>query len=484
MQENSSLLTPENRGGAVGQKGFNFQDAYIASRVPEWLSDPEFSALLKEGSGDVEVRFDGSEYRRDLYQVKDHLVKSSEFREVIDKFYQKQVSASATWRYFVFACRGFLNKGESLRSAIETFRGSAPMYRGKDPPLVDTQRNIDEKLKELGLENVPSDFLIQKVKFDTDLGDMRTDQRLGDQFVGTVERCLPQYAGNLGLRNVYGVLKNKINEAIRITIGRIEIDDLFREAVTNFPERARQDGVTFRLYHWEDAPFDLSKSWDILLDWSQDFERNTRRVPDTELWTSKLIPQLQDAQRKIRANSDLRLIQFFPSACLSAGFALGWAFSEVKGYAIRIPQRNDIWQTNCSPSASEKINATILEGDSSSRDLVVHLSMVADVSFKVDKFLERQQKKFRARLSLTPDSGLASNITGPTALGYAYQIKHAIRNAVDKFGCQKIHLFYAGPLGLAAFIGWQFNAMHAPIQCYEEQSAEEGYKASCLLASN
>lgn len=484
MQENSSLLTPENRGGAVGQKGFNFQDAYIASRVPEWLSDPEFSALLKEGSGDVEIKFDGSEYRRDLYQVKDHLVKDSEFREVIDKFYQKQVSASATWRYFVFACRGFLNKGESLRSAIETFRGAAPMYGKKDPPLINTKREIDEKLKKLGLENVPSDFLIQKVKFDTDLGDMRTDQRLGDQFVGTVERCLPQYAGNLGLRNVYGVLKNKINEAIRITIGRIEIDGLFREAVAKFPERARQDGVTLRLYHWEDTPFDLSNSWDILLDWSEYFDINTRRVPGAEIWSSKLIPELEDAQKRIRANSDLRLIKFFPSACLSAGIAVGWSFSEVKGYTIRVPQRNDIWQTNCSPSASEKLNSTILEGDSLSRELVVQLSIVADVSFKVDKFLEKHQQNFRARLTLAADSGLASNITGPTALEYAYKIKHAIRNAVDKFACQKIHLFYAGPLALAVFIGWQFNAMHAPVQCYEAQSLEEGYRPSCLLESN
>lgn len=74
---------------------------------------------------------------------------------------------------------------------------------------------------------------------------------------------------------------------------------------------------------------------------------------------------------------------------------------------------------------------------------------------------------------------IGTRLDAPAAMAYAYDAKRIIRETVDKYGCSTIHLFYAGPLGLAILLGRLFNAMHASIQCYEEQQV--GYTPTCLL---
>jgi len=242
-----------------------------------------------------------------------------------------------------------------------------------------------------------------------------------------------------------------------------------------------REGVTIRLFHWEDPSFDLSQKWDVLLDWSEHFDRSSRKVPGPTIWRDRMIPALEEAQRRVRGSTNSRYIRFRPSACLSAGFALGWAFSEVKGYTFEVQQGPDIWRTDTQPLVDRHL---VMSEDSSfnksSNDLCVEFSQQTKVRSKVDQFVDKTNLAFRARVELIPDIGFGKRIDGPSALTYANEAKQIIRQAIEKHGCKIVHLFYAGPLGLAIFMGWLFNAMHADIQCYEEQD-EGGYKPSCLL---
>jgi hypothetical protein len=80
----NSLFAPRQRGGVIGGLGYNFQDAYIITVLPQWLADPDFQSFIKEGFEDVDVVFAGeSGTRVRHYQLKDHEVTLSEFREVL-----------------------------------------------------------------------------------------------------------------------------------------------------------------------------------------------------------------------------------------------------------------------------------------------------------------------------------------------------------------------------------------------------------------
>ncbi len=484
MAEDLSLLHPKHRGGVDGAKGFFFQDAYIASRIPDWLADPRFVALLKEGVGDVEVAFEASSVRtRILYQVKDHHVPPADCVAIIKSFYEKDQAAPGTYHQFVLACRSFGQEAERLRQSLTGLVGASPMYDAHDRPLADTTRDLAEQLTRLQL-NVPIEFLTEKVRFDTELGDVQTsDQRLADQFVGAVQRCLPEWAGHAGLHRAYESLRNRIQEAIRVTLSRSEIEQRIQQTLDQFPARARSEGIVVRLYHWEDPPFDPAQSCDVLLDWAAYFDRKTRRVAPPKVWRDKLLPDLQEAQEQIRRSTDVRLIRLYPHACLSAGMAVGWAFSEVKGYTLMITQRTELWRSDVVPAARTLKVAGTSEGELASRALYVTLSVIADVIPKVDQFVARTHAAFRVRLSLVPDTGPGTILDGPTALAFAHQAKQQIRLAVDRFQIDTIHLFYAGPLGLAVFLGRLLNAMHAEVQCYEEELAGD-YTPSCHLSVN
>src|SRR3989442_12095990 len=53
----NTLFAPRQRGGVIGGLGYNFQDAYIATVLPQWLAHPGFKSFIKEGFDDVDVVF-------------------------------------------------------------------------------------------------------------------------------------------------------------------------------------------------------------------------------------------------------------------------------------------------------------------------------------------------------------------------------------------------------------------------------------------
>ena len=47
----ATLSDRQARGGVIGGKGYGFQAAYIVSRIPIWLNDPDFAQFFQEGAG-------------------------------------------------------------------------------------------------------------------------------------------------------------------------------------------------------------------------------------------------------------------------------------------------------------------------------------------------------------------------------------------------------------------------------------------------
>src|SRR5436853_2731455 len=103
----TSLFAARQRGGAISAGGYNFQDAYIVTALPTWLSDPAFRSILKEGFDDIDVRFEGARGAWTWhYQLKDHAVGISEFREVVERFAGAAIRPELNAVRFVLGCCG------------------------------------------------------------------------------------------------------------------------------------------------------------------------------------------------------------------------------------------------------------------------------------------------------------------------------------------------------------------------------------------
>src|SRR5579863_1463357 len=100
-----SLLAPGAIGGIIAGKGFDFQTRYAACNVPLWLLEAEFHQLFFEGTGDIDIRFsEGGQSSRVHIQVKDHELKPSELKDVIQGFARIDADFPNTYKCFKLVC--------------------------------------------------------------------------------------------------------------------------------------------------------------------------------------------------------------------------------------------------------------------------------------------------------------------------------------------------------------------------------------------
>lgn len=479
-----SLLSKQAMGGLIGGGGYNFQDSYIISRLPNWLSDSSFIQILKEGLGDVEVRFniDGKDERVYL-QVKDHLVKPAEFKQVLKEFQSKDNGSPDTYREFWLACVGMNERLLSLQQAIERFRNASNFYEAKNGKIIsDTKKDLIQIAGKLGISS-SLDFLMNKVYFDTDLPGLKQQGQLVKIFVGGVQK-VPRYQLILGkaLEVCFGDLCVLIGSSAGKTLERKSIEAIIDKAFLELRNELKKTGLVIRMYHWENEPLEASLQHHILLDWSEFFERKSRKIPAVELWQTKLLPELQETQKKIRKTAISKLIKFEGSSCLSVGIAFGWAFPEVAQYVIELTQRSDTWRSDAKAAPNKFLVSKQEIVDDSASDLLVLFNVSADMDPKVKEFIGESGLKYKAKLVLQPKEGIGLHLDNSDAIAYVREAKRIIREKINLFKIKRVHLFFSAPLGLAIFFGQLLNAMQ-DIQCYEEQ-IKGGYKQSCLLSSS
>jgi hypothetical protein len=253
------------RGGVIGGKGYGFQAAYIVSRIPLWLADPDFAAFIQEGAGDVDVLFKRAGGEERWYvQVKNYLVTPGKAREVFDEFRRADQGSAGTFTQFTLACPGLNPEMKSLRDAITDWRGLAPMYRpGKDENLDNTWQDLEEKVEALKLERADAQFLVDKVHFDTDLSGLTKAPSLRRLFVGSLLE-LHTWAGvePAAARRAYEKLALLCHqeEGLRRTYTRQQVEDTIREAVGEVPsvQVKDQERSLQALVLWGKLPFPLA----------------------------------------------------------------------------------------------------------------------------------------------------------------------------------------------------------------------------------
>ncbi|HRV94353.1 MAG TPA: SAVED domain-containing protein, partial [Anaerolineae bacterium] len=200
------------------------------------------------------------------------------------------------------------------------------------------------------------------------------------------------------------------------------------------------------------------------------------------------IPQLINLQQKIAAPS---LVHLRGSASLPAGFAFGQSFLEVGRYQLQIDQfSNGIVQPWYSDvyKADTTFAERLLPGNSISKEAAVIIfanpkQNVEAVVQDVNHYLAQANVSFQQALLLEAEAASKEKrgLTNGEAMALALASAERVGRLTKQGPFEKIHLFMAVPLGLAVFMGHQWNIINSTVQCYEWVGGSDIYAPAGLF---
>lgn len=211
-----------------------------------------------------------------------------------------------------------------------------------------------------------------------------------------------------------------------------------------------------------------------LIDWSDLFDPV---APSPQVWHDRLVPELKTLYQRVRGQN-IKRIQLYVNARLSAALAFGYTFRETTGRTIiaRDPHGQQ-WCTGACSGNEQPLHVDCKEIDPVGTDLSIEISITQNVDAGVQKWLDDTQPAVRQRIKLTLPGN--ERITQEDqALAIACQIRTTLLQVRQQWTPQTTHLFGAIPAGLAVLIGWHLNTCE-PIQCYEY--VRGSYQPSCRL---
>jgi hypothetical protein len=474
-----SLLSADAMGGLNAGKGFDFQTRYTVCHLPIWLKDGAFHQLFTEGTGDIDVRYveDGKSRRKHI-QTKDHDVAPAEFKEVIDAFRGFDERMPDIYQEFRLACPSLSQQMRPIETGLSRFRNAKPFYDDEVPALTQTQHDVDERMRNIGLSDEQIAFIDEKVYIDIGHGDLAHDERALDLFIA---RMLdhPEFANKLRamVLPAYNALLRKIGASRGVVLDKSSIETLLRSSV--LADLSQEDAVTVWIHNWTKEAF--TPPADYELDWTGHFDRGSRRVPAPHAWTNDLVPQLDALRKQIMAAGAVRTIRLRGKCTLSTGVALGATFPAVGGWTFEIPQppAKDHWRSDATPPPGYALQAEVTEADPNGTDLVLGLNIRGDGRLDVMRYIESTGQAPNAFVFMSPPSQGAQSIGGDgEAVAMAMAVREKLGELLKARQLRMTRLFFYGPFALSVFLGQQLTAI-GKVQLFEYQ--DPSYVPSCLL---
>lgn len=221
----------------------------------------------------------------------------------------------------------------------------------------------------------------------------------------------------------------------------------------------------------------------IAIDWSADFNRGP---PSQAVWNQRLIPALSRVTTRLSQEAAGRALQFRGRAHLPASFALGRCLQETRGIQTSWMQADSSGNTQAwaldKALEDSKLTTELTKKTVSLTDLAVLISVSDEVHPQVGN-TKSDLPEFNGILELTPQDGPGVRFTPEQACHAATVFQNELRGAVNELSnTSKIHLFLAGPVGLAFLFGQLSNAL-PPIQTYLFAGDEGTYQQAALISN-
>ena len=177
-----------------------------------------------------------------------------------------------------------------------------------------------------------------------------------------------------------------------------------------------------------------------------------------------------------------RDVRIHLQARLSAAFLLGWIFRRVTHFELEIVHCDQVWVTNGLPFVPARIYDFLpILYDEGCNDVVIVLNISRNIEESVKDFVRDWIAQPKSILAY----GLEGNqILSPAhALSVATDVSKKIKNIMDRWQVQKIHLFCAMPAALATLISFHLNAI-CPIALYFLDDSRTRYKLGGILRNS
>lgn len=223
------------------------------------------------------------------------------------------------------------------------------------------------------------------------------------------------------------------------------------------------------------APYSLD--WVDRFDGETAFDKRRPRHPYTWKGLHEEIEALASACRgkdHIAVTGTMRL---------APAFAVGAALRMVTNTDIAVIQRGQIWSSDAvydTPARLVAHETRIGQGD----DLAVAVAVAADPTDDVTDYLRASGVPADRLVVLSTGDGPRDNLIQSPGHACAIAVAVALRDEIRQQARQhpRVHLFQAGPMGLALLLGHRWNRV-APTVVYEDLGHRRGYDASFHLRS-
>lgn len=472
-----SLLESQSRGGDTAEGGSWFQESVILARIPVWLAQDGFTAMLREGIGDAEANFfiPGCGFSKEFLEVKNHTLKPSEFWNEIRRFQEVDAGSPDTYQSFILISAGISKELDPLVNGLRRVRDPDTFYEENSGVKEKSLKDYIQLVEKMCRTRQEALFIFEKVKIEADLS---TAKSYGEAlFKQSLTENLPEYEelSSKTLDDIYARLSTFIRQRKNLTITRQEIETKLRDRI---PSSQLLSPRPIQIYT-AIAPDDNPAHPGLRFDWTSFSGGETRAFAPPQQWNQQLLGELQETRSWIENHRNTKLIELAGNCRLSAFLAIGSVFSAVRGYVIKMEYRSELWSTNNHPSSKTPkyplVHQTVREAG---EHLVVSIGILKDIVSEVESNLERYKLTDMPLLHIQGERP----ITSPQQTNLVVRnIKDLIIKNLLRTGSKQIHLFLAGPAPLALFLGHRLDAT-APVTCYG-WVASGNYSQTCRLFS-
>ncbi|MFD8500961.1 SAVED domain-containing protein [Amycolatopsis sp. NPDC059657] len=162
----------------------------------------------------------------------------------------------------------------------------------------------------------------------------------------------------------------------------------------------------------------------------------------------------------------------------AAFFLVGARLAQVTGKRVSYVQQGVLWSSDSPrlpPPPLDVVRTDLTAGD----ELAVAIGIAIDPTAAVTQHIRDQLPEVSRLVTLLPQSGPHDQaIKSPgQAVGYTQAIRNTVRTELEMRPSRRIHLFLAGPGGLALLLGHRWNRL-APTTVHEHLGPGRGYTAA------
>jgi hypothetical protein len=165
----------------------------------------------------------------------------------------------------------------------------------------------------------------------------------------------------------------------------------------------------------------------------------------------------------------------------ATAFAVGAALRMVTNVDLAVTQRTQLWVSNA--TYDSPIQPTVVEHQiGQGNDIALAVEVATELTEDVMTYLRDRQLPIDRLIVLQPAGGPKDNAIpdGATANALAIGLRNQARRSSR--GCNRVHLFLAGPMGLALLLGHRWNRV-APTTVYEEVLAVDQYEPAFRVSA-